>query len=280
MKTMENPKLDKFRSLIEKLVTENELDITDVATALAFENQKDRPLFPRLDAIATPSLSRSDRAPRERDNRGRDKGRNERNDRRDRDDRPKRESRGNEGRDPNVAMVTYRLEVGHNDGISPSNIVGAIANEADISSQYIGEIKLHDEYSTVDLPEGMPSELLTHLQKVRVCAKPMRISVYNGGAAPAGGAYGKKKDKKEKKDFSGDKKTISRDVAKKRTADSQMPPKKSFKKKAGGSYAKDSTDKRAPGGKKSYGGKPSTDGSSPIKKKKTYTKKPKKSKTS
>ena len=277
MKTMENPKLDKFRSLIEKLVTENELDITDVATALAFENQKDRPLFPRLDAIATPSLSRSDRAPRERDNRGRDKGRNER---RDRDDRPKRESRGNEGRDPNVAMVTYRLEVGHNDGISPSNIVGAIANEADISSQYIGEIKLHDEYSTVDLPEGMPSEMLTHLQKVRVCAKPMRISVYNGGAAPAGGAYGKKKDKKENKDFSGDKKTISRDVAKKRTADSQMPPKKSFKKKAGGSYAKDSTDKRALGDKKSYGGKPSTDGSSPIKKKKTYTKKPKKSKTS
>jgi len=289
MKTMENPKLDKFRSLIEKLVTENELDITDVATALAFENQKDRPLFPRLDAIATPSLSRSDRAPRERDNRSRDKGRNERNDRRDRDDRPKREprgseSRGNEGRDPNVAMVTYRLEVGHNDGISPSNIVGAIANEADISSQYIGEIKLHDEYSTVDLPEGMPSEMLTHLQKVRVCAKPMRISLHNGGTAPAGGAYGKKQDKKsdkrEKKDFSGDKKTISRDVANKRTADSQMPPKKSFKKKAGGSYAKDSTDKRASGDKKSYGGKPSTGGSSPIKKKKTYTKKPKKSKTS
>ncbi|MDG2501019.1 MAG: DEAD/DEAH box helicase [Porticoccaceae bacterium] len=277
MKTMENPKLDKFRSLIEKLVTENELDITDVATALAFENQKDRPLFPRLDAIATPSLSRSDRAPRERDNRGRDKGRNERGDR---DERPKRESRGNEGRDPNVAMVTYRLEVGHNDGISPSNIVGAIANEADISSQYIGEIKLHDEYSTVDLPEGMPSEMLTHLQKVRVCAKPMRISVFNGDAAPAGGAYGKKKDKKDKKDFSGDKKTISRDVAKKRTADSQMPPKKSFKKKAGGSYAKDSADKRAPGDKKSYAGKSNSDGSSPIKKKKTYTKKPKKSKTS
>ena len=287
IKNMENPKLDKFRSLIEKLVTENELDITDVATALAFENQKDRPLFPRLDAIATPSLSRSDRAPAPRDN-NRDRGRNDRNDRggdrKERSERPRRESVDKSGRDPNVAMVTYRLEVGHNDGISPSNIVGAIANEADISSQYIGEIKLHDEYSTVDLPEGMPSEMLTHLQKVRVCAKPMRISLHNGGTAPAGGAYGKKQDKKsdkrEKKDFSGDKKTISRDVANKRTADSQMPPKKSFKKKAGGSYAKDSTDKRASGDKKSYGGKPSTDGSSPIKKKKTYTKKPKKSKTS
>ncbi len=282
MKTMENPKLDKFRSLIEKLVTENELDITDVATALAFENQKDRPLFPRLDAIATPSLSRSDRAPSPRDN-NRDKGRKDRNDRggdrKERGERPKRESVDKSGRDPNVAMVTYRLEVGHNDGISPSNIVGAIANEADISSQYIGEIKLHDEYSTVDLPEGMPSEMLTHLQKVRVCAKPMRISVHNGGAAPAGGAYGKTADKKAKQDFSGEKRTISRDVANKRTADSQMPPKKSFKKKAGGSYAKDSADKRSFGDKKSFGGQPNSDGSSPIKKKKTYTKKPKKSKS-
>ena len=282
MKTMENPKLDKFRSLIDKLVTENELDITDVATALAFENQKDRPLFPRLDAIATPSLSRSDRSPSPREN-NRDKGRKDRNDRggdrKERGERPQRESVDKSGRDPNVAMVTYRLEVGHNDGISPSNIVGAIANEADISSQYIGEIKLHDEYSTVDLPEGMPTEMLTHLQKVRVCAKPMRISVHNGNDAPAGGAYGKKTDKKEKKDSSGEKKTISRDVTNKRTADSQMPPKKSFKKKAGGSYAKDSADKRASGDKTSYGGRPSTDGSSPIKKKKTYTKKPKKSKS-
>jgi ATP-dependent RNA helicase DeaD len=281
MKTMENPKLDKFRSLIEKLVTDNELDITDVATALAFENQKDRPLFPRLDAIATPSLSRSDRAPNPRDNK-RD-GRKDRNDRgadhKERSGRPKRESVDKSGRDPNVAMVTYRLEVGHNDGVSPSNIVGAIANEADISSQYIGEIKLHDDYSTVDLPEGMPSELLTHLQKVRVCAKPMRISVHNGGAAPAGGAYGKKASKKEKKDFTGDNKTISRDVTKKRTAETQMPPKKSGKKKAGGSYAKDSADKRTSSDRKSYAGKPNTDGSSPIKKKKTYTKKPKKSKS-
>jgi len=281
IKNMENPKLDKFRSLIEKLVTENELDITDVATALAFENQKDRPLFPRLDAIVTPSLSRSDRAPAPRDN-NRDRGRNDRNDRNDRggdrkerSERPRRESVDKSGRDPNVAMVTYRLEVGHNDGISPSNIVGAIANEADISSQYIGEIKLHDEYSTVDLPEGMPSEMMDHLQKVRICAKPMRISVHNAGAAPSGGDSGKKKD------FSGDKRIISRDVTNKRTADTQQPPKKSYKKKAGGSYAKDSgdrSDRKPAGNKPAYSGKPTGDGSSPITKKKTYTKKPKKSK--
>ena len=307
IKTMENPKLDKFRSLIEKLVADNELDITDVATALAFENQKERPLFPRLETIATPDMSRTERGergPRARDT-GRDtRGRPDRNDRgprsegsRERPDRPKRESAGRPDSGPEVGMVTYRLEVGNNDGISPSNIVGAIANEADISSQYIGSIKLFDDYSTVDLPEGMPSELLTHLQKVRVCAKPMRISVYNGDAG--GGVYAKKQasssdrkssaDRKPSKDF-GNKKTLTRNVDNKRTADSQQPPKKSFgTKKAGGSYAKDSparkpiadgksfSERKEAAQKPPYSGKPPSDGSSPVTKKKTYTKKPKKS---
>jgi hypothetical protein len=70
-------------------------------------------------------------------------------------------------------------------------------------------------------------------------------------------------------------------VTNKRTADTQQPPKKSYKKKAGGSYAKDSgdrSDRKPAGNKPAYSGKPTGDGSSPITKKKTYTKKPKKSK--
>ena len=49
--------------------------------------------------------------------------------------------------------------------ISPSNIVGAIANEADIESRFIGEIKLHDDYSTVDLPQGMPADAAEPFEK-------------------------------------------------------------------------------------------------------------------
>ena len=79
-------------------------------------------------------------------------------------------------------MITYRIEVGRNDDVSPKNIVGAIANEADIDAQFIGHIKLHDDHSTVDLPEGMPKELFDHLYKVRVCQKALKISVDNGTA--------------------------------------------------------------------------------------------------
>jgi ATP-dependent RNA helicase DeaD len=77
-------------------------------------------------------------------------------------------------------MVTYRIEVGRNDDVSPKNIVGAIANEADIDAQFIGHITLHDDHSTVDLPEGMPKELFDHLYKVRVCQKPLKLSIHNG----------------------------------------------------------------------------------------------------
>ena len=57
-------------------------------------------------------------------------------------------------------METYRIEVGHHHGVKPGNIVGAIANEADLESKYIGRIDIRDDHSLLDLPEGMPPELL------------------------------------------------------------------------------------------------------------------------
>ena len=64
-------------------------------------------------------------------------------------------------------MVRYRLEVGLAHGATPKHIVGAIANEAGLDSRYIGRIDLFDDHTLVDLPAGMPRELLQHLKKVR-----------------------------------------------------------------------------------------------------------------
>jgi ATP-dependent RNA helicase DeaD len=47
--------------------------------------------------------------------------------------------------------------------------VGAIANEAGISSEHIGRINIYDDSSTVDLPEGMPKKTLSLLMKTWVC---------------------------------------------------------------------------------------------------------------
>jgi len=121
-------------------------------------------------------------------------------------DKPNRERapRDNTG-DDDIAMVTYRLEVGRNDDVSPKNIVGAIANEAQIDAQFIGHIKLYDNYSTVDLPEGMPKELFDHLYKVRVCQKALKISVDNGTAGEQRDARPAFKDKSGFKDKPGSK---------------------------------------------------------------------------
>jgi ATP-dependent RNA helicase DeaD len=66
--------------------------------------------------------------------------------------------------------------------------VGAIANEADLDSRYIGHIRLFDTYSLVDLPQGMPPEVFRHLQSVWVCGRQLRISRVAGGASEAGSA--------------------------------------------------------------------------------------------
>ncbi|MCX2981952.1 DEAD/DEAH box helicase [Halieaceae bacterium IMCC14734] len=76
-----------------------------------------------------------------------------------------------------LTMETYRIEVGRQHDANAGNIVGAIANELDIDSQYIGRIELNDDHSTVDLPEGMPPELLEAFGKIRVKSRPLAASL-------------------------------------------------------------------------------------------------------
>ncbi|MEO6171275.1 MAG: DEAD/DEAH box helicase [Lysobacter sp.] len=81
----------------------------------------------------------------------------------------------NQPRTDDVGMETFRIEVGHTHGVQPGNIVGAIANEADLESRYIGRIDIREDYTLVDLPEGMPNELMEHLKRVYVAGQALRI---------------------------------------------------------------------------------------------------------
>jgi len=76
---------------------------------------------------------------------------------------------------PEEGMERFRIELGSEHGIKPANIVGAIANEADINSRHIGRIAIYDSYSTVDLPCGMPDDILRLLHKIRVGSKTLRL---------------------------------------------------------------------------------------------------------
>jgi len=76
---------------------------------------------------------------------------------------------------PEAGMQRFRIEVGYVHGAKPGNIVGAIANEANISSKHIGAIDIHDNYTLVDLPNSMPPETRDTLQKTRVAGQRLNI---------------------------------------------------------------------------------------------------------
>jgi ATP-dependent RNA helicase DeaD len=103
-----------------------------------------------------------------------------------RDDRGPRPER-RRGRPGDEGMETFRIEVGHNHQVKPGNIVGAIANEAGIDSAKIGRIEIYDDFSTVDLPQGMPQEVFFALQKVWVSGRQLKIAKDDG--APRGASF-------------------------------------------------------------------------------------------
>jgi ATP-dependent RNA helicase DeaD len=78
-------------------------------------------------------------------------------------------------------MERFRIEIGHAHGLQPGNIVGAIANEAGLDGKHIGAISIEEMHSFVDLPVGMPREVLRDLRKVWVCGLQLRISRLGDG---------------------------------------------------------------------------------------------------
>ena len=175
---LESSDLDQYRALLSKIqptAEGEELDLETLAAALLKMAQGERTLIVPPDAPMRPKREfrdRDDRGPRDRNDRG---------PRGDREDRPRRERR-------DVGdMQLYRIEVGRDDGVEVRHIVGAIANEGDISSRYIGNIKLFASHSTIELPKGMPGEVLQHFTRTRILNKPMNMQLLGDAQPHTGG---------------------------------------------------------------------------------------------
>ncbi|GEA08884.1 ATP-dependent RNA helicase DeaD [Alteromonas sp. KUL42] len=154
--------LESLMPIVEMLKEENEASPEVLLAALLKIAQGDEPLL--LKESDRPDLhSKPQREGRERNSR----------DGRDGRERKPRAPRGN--RKPEEGMQRFRIEVGHVHGAKPGNIVGAIANEANINSKHIGAIEIYDNFSTVDLPEGMPKETRDTLQGTRVAGQRLNI---------------------------------------------------------------------------------------------------------
>ena len=189
---LEHHDLDLYRELLEDMFTADQSQ-EDIAAAMMMLLQGKQKLILPPDPVVDK------------------KARRDRNERGDRRENPRSSERRGErkGYGNPQPMDLYRIEVGRGDGVEVRHIVGAIANEGDINSRYIGHIKLYDDYSTIELPQGMPKELLQQFAKTRVLNKQMRMSFIGEAKGERGGDNfgGKRRGGRfEDKGFKGDRK--------------------------------------------------------------------------
>lgn len=175
--TLATEELGQFYQMIEQYQQEHNVPALEIAASLAKLLQGDSPFMLQAKANRRKEVeSWQDDDAKPRRNRGADRGkeRGREHDKgrgKDQDRAPRKELPLEEG------MERFRLEVGHNHEVKPNNIVGAIANEAGLDSQHIGRINIYDNYSVIDLPEGMPKDVFSDLKKVWVAGKQLNISL-------------------------------------------------------------------------------------------------------
>ena len=158
--------IENLMPIVDMLREEIEASPEVLLAALVKIAQGDEPLL--LKESDRPDLHSKPRRDRDFDN----------SNRRDRDGGKGRDARRKSPRDsrrPDEGKQRFRIEVGHVHGVKPGNIVGAIANEANIDSKHIGAIEIYDNFSTVDLPEGMPADTRQTLQGTRVAGQRLAL---------------------------------------------------------------------------------------------------------
>ncbi|MBX3417881.1 MAG: DEAD/DEAH box helicase [Pirellulaceae bacterium] len=194
LSAMERKDLRRFEKLLTELATESGADLLRIAAAVAALGQGQKLNAPgSSDAANSTNDAYIDR---DEENRGKHKGRRNKEHGGESSWQDRDRSKFDQGRGakhgkgsvksrrfspPEPGMERYRIEVGRDDGVLPKNIVGAMINEGGIDGDAIGPIQLHDSYSTVDLPEGMPPALREFLQDVWVSGKKLRIRLHEEG---------------------------------------------------------------------------------------------------
>ncbi|MEM8735165.1 MAG: DEAD/DEAH box helicase [Planctomycetota bacterium] len=158
-----HPSIPLYKKILADIVQESDGQLDDIAAALAHLSRGGRPLL----VEDLPPLRDSRR---ERDSQRERGGRPERG----AGPRGERRPRRTLGR-PDRGMMRYWVGVGHTDGMRPGNLVGAIANEVGIPGSEIGSIDIQETYSTVDLPKGLPADVVEVLQRTWVSGKQLRL---------------------------------------------------------------------------------------------------------
>ncbi|MGR9106024.1 MAG: DEAD/DEAH box helicase [Gammaproteobacteria bacterium] len=174
-----NEELGLYQQLLEKYQQEHNVPAIEIAAALAKLLQGDEPLLLK----AKPEKPHRKERETSQDDAGRKRNR----------------ERSHEPGTQTYRTERFRMEVGHIHGIKPGNIIRLLTGEGGMDTQYIGRIDIRDEYSTVDLPEGMPREIYRDLKKAWIVGRPLKFSRLDASTA----ARKSKQDFKPRKPLQG-----------------------------------------------------------------------------
>jgi ATP-dependent RNA helicase DeaD len=138
---------EDVRAMLAGLAAEH--DLLDIATAAV----------QRLQAVAGTPDDGED-IPVVSAGRGSVGGRSERGER---SDRPVK-GRGAGQRPPKSGMTRLFVNAGRAGGVRPQDIVGALANESNLSGRDIGAIQIHERHALVEIPEHAADDVLRSLR--------------------------------------------------------------------------------------------------------------------
>ncbi|RCW39854.1 ATP-dependent RNA helicase CsdA [Halopolyspora algeriensis] len=141
--TLANGELSLFQDLVQEYERTHDVPAAEIAAALASMVQGDRPLLLEPEPEPTENSKRSGKA-------------------------QAFEISGDE-------TAVFRVEVGRRNRVTPSALVGALANEGGVPSKRIGHIDIRAEHTLVELPAELPDDLLRKLGKTQVAGRGLRI---------------------------------------------------------------------------------------------------------
>jgi ATP-dependent RNA helicase DeaD len=161
--------LEMYLSLVQELAEESGRDMAEIAASAARLARGDKPLMAAAVAAAAPGAEATPPDPLP---------------------------------PPEDGMVRLFIDVGRNQGVRPADIVGAIANEADVPGRAIGAIDIYDRFTFVEVPSEYREAVLVGMSGASIRNREVNVSA----AAPPGLTFerGEGADRREERRGYGD----------------------------------------------------------------------------
>ena len=89
-----------------------------------------------------------------------------------------------DGERAEAGMTRLFLTAGRNQGVRPTDLVGAISNEAGIPGNTIGAIDIMDNCAFVEVPEDVAERVIEALSRTKLRGRRIRVQAARPGAEP------------------------------------------------------------------------------------------------